>query len=92
MVFAEDGVNIPDQFSRIYALCHTRSAQYGRVETQQHNSECASLEGPWLHGHSSSLLFESLCAQGLLLAMAAQTSDELAVRRPRLLEYRMVAV
>jgi len=24
--------------------------------------------------------------------MAAQTSDELAVRRPRLLEYRMVAV
>jgi hypothetical protein len=34
----------------------------------------------------------TLFAHGLLLAMAAQTSGELAVRRPRLLDYRMVAI
>jgi hypothetical protein len=32
------------------------------------------------------------CAQGLLLAMAAITSGELAVRQHWLLEYRIVAV
>jgi hypothetical protein len=34
----------------------------------------------------------TLFAHGLLLAMAAQTSGELAVRRPRLLDYRMVGI
>ena len=42
MVFAEDGVNIFDQFSRVRTLRHTRSAQYERVETQQRNSESTS--------------------------------------------------
>jgi hypothetical protein len=58
MVFTEDGVNISDQFSRIYGLRNSRSAQYRRFEAKQHDSECAGLEGPWLHGQRSSLLHE----------------------------------
>jgi hypothetical protein len=61
MVFAEDGVKIPDQFSRVYALRHTSSTRYERVETKQNNSESASLRGPWLHVDTPLLfLFDSL--------------------------------
>jgi hypothetical protein len=61
MVFAEDSVEIPDQFTRVYALCHSRSAQYTRSETHHHNGKCSSLEGIWFHGrYVPSLLFEQV--------------------------------
>ena len=59
MVFAEDSVEIPDQFAGVYALCHGRPAQYVRSEAQQHNGKCSSLEGIFIHGrYAPSLLFE----------------------------------
>jgi hypothetical protein len=42
-------VNIPDQFRWVCVLRRTRSVQYERVETQQHNSQSASPEHSWRH-------------------------------------------